>query len=245
MAVPIPLEELPVFNIDSSIDKEYDWKSGAIFLMDKPTGWSSFKLVRLLRRVLNVKKIGHAGTLDPMATGLVILCVGKATKSISQIQELDKTYLAEITFGASTPTYDAEAEPDEFASWEHISEDKLIAAIESHFQGSIMQKAPSYSALKHKGKPLYSYARAGEEVVEKIREVQIHDFLVNKIELPVIEAKIRCGKGTYIRSIAHDLGLILSSRAHLSALRRSATGSFLVDKAFSPDTLEATFTETV
>lgn len=238
MPAPIPLEKLPVFGNGDQLNPNSNWADGAVILMDKPAKWSSFKLVRVLRKLLNIKKIGHAGTLDPMATGLVILCTGKATRSIDQIQQMTKTYVAEVTFGASTPSYDAETEPDQTAHWEHITEQRIQKTLDAQFHGEIVQIAPAYSALKHKGKPLYKYARAGEETVKKERIVTVYECRLTSCNLPKITLEITCGKGTYIRSIAHDLGLALQSRGYLSSLRRTQTGSFHVSDAIPASTLE-------
>lgn len=231
----IPIDQLPVYSVDSPPHPETDFASGAIILLDKPGDWSSFKGVKWVRRHANIKKVGHAGTLDPMATGLLIICTGKATRSIDQIQVQEKTYEAEISFGASTPSYDAETEADESAEWKHITEEAILNCINNQFTGTFEQIAPAYSALKHKGKPLYKYARSGEEVVQKKRDVTVYQFEVKEVSLPKVAVVISCSKGTYIRSIAHDLGLALDSRAHLSALRRTRIGDFDVDIAMNPE----------
>lgn len=238
----IPIEQIPqITKINSSVEG-FDFTTGSVILLDKPKGWSSFKGVKLVRKNANIKKVGHAGTLDPMATGLLIICTGKATKSIDQIQQMPKRYIGEITFGSSTPSYDAETETDQTADWKHITEDAIQKTISEQFSGLIRQEAPAYSALKHKGKPLYKYARAGEEVVKKVRDVTIHEFTVVKYDFPRIIVDIACSKGTYIRSIAHDLGLALGSRAHLSALRRTEIGDYHVSDAFEPEEFADLFT---
>ena len=230
----IPLEDLPILGKTEKIETPVDFKSGAVILMDKPREWSSFDIVKYVRNRIGVKKTGHAGTLDPLATGLLILCCGKATKSISQIQGLPKTYTAEITFGKSTPSYDAALEPDALAETAHITEDLARQAMEDKFTGTILQKPPVYSAIQKKGKRLYELARRGEDVEIEPRPVEIFEWKIDSYSEPVLEMEIRCGKGTYIRSLAHDLGLELNSRAILSGLRRTETGPYHVKDAFTP-----------
>lgn len=232
----IPLSDLPV------IDKESDkisnlevYKNGSAILMDKPIEWSSFDVVKYVRSRIPAKKVGHAGTLDPLATGLLILCTGKATRTISQIQALTKTYLTKIQFGASTPTYDAELEPDEYAEWHHITKESIQKVIEEQFTGTIFQVPPAYSAIRVKGQRLYKKARRGEEVKLYPRQITIYSVEIEDISLPEITVRVHCGKGTYIRSLAHDLGIALESRAHLTSLRRIDTGKFSVENAITPE----------
>lgn len=206
--------------------------------MDKPLNWTSFDVVKFVRNRVPVKKVGHAGTLDPLATGLLICCCGKATKTISQFQKLKKVYSATVTFGASTPSYDAATEPNQTAEWRHIRESELKKLLESRFIGNIMQKPPIYSAIRVNGKRLYKYARKGQDVEIAKRPVTIFDIQVDSFELPDVKLTVTCGKGTYIRSLAHDLGLALGSRAYLSELRRTLTGDFSVDNAFNPDEIQ-------
>lgn len=232
----IPITELPVLQKGSPVPSDKGrYQEGLIILTDKPGNWSSFDLVKYVRNRVPVKKVGHAGTLDPLATGLLILCCGKATKSISQIQDLDKTYIAEIRFGASTPSYDSATEPDEIAGWEHISKNDIVKTLEDHFQGVISQKPPIYSAIRMDGQRLYKIARRGGEVKIEPRDVHIIETELLNVSLPDVTLKVRCGKGTYIRSIAHDLGILLDSRAHIRSLRRTHTGYFSVDQGFTPD----------
>jgi len=232
----IPLSELPVIDkrLSASVDPGI-FSDGAAVLMDKPPEWSSFQLVKYVRNRVPPKKVGHAGTLDPLATGLLILCTGKATKTISQFQDLEKTYRATIRFGHSTPSFDAATEPDEYAEWKHITEDKLTEALENEFTGTISQVPPVYSAIKVKGQRMYKLARKGIDVQPEPRTVEIHNIDILNVSLPKIELEIRCGKGTYIRSLAHDLGLFLNSRAVLAALRRTGTGPFSAEHAFLPE----------
>lgn len=232
----IPLSELPVVdkqqNADFSIEK---FNTGAVILIDKPREWSSFHAVKFVRFRIPPKKVGHAGTLDPLATGLLVLCSGKATKSISQIQGQSKTYIADIKFGASTPSYDAATEPDEISEWKHIDRKSIEDVLETQFTGNISQVPPIYSAIKVKGERLYKLARRGEDIEIKARNVQIYETEILEYNKPDLKLKIRCGKGTYIRSLAHDLGITLNSRAYLSGLRRTKTGDFDVNNAFTPD----------
>lgn len=232
----IPLAELPI--VDKEVDHQFPvetFNTGAIILIDKPLEWSSFHAVKFVRNRIPPKKVGHAGTLDPLATGLLVLCSGKATKSISQIQELQKTYVANIRFGASTPSFDAATEPDELRDWKHITRKKIEDALSAKFSGSISQVPPIYSAIKVKGERLYKLARRGEDVEIKARTVQIYETEILDCRLPDLILKVTCGKGTYIRSLAHDLGILLDSRAHLSGLRRTHIGDYNVDNAYTPD----------
>ena len=236
MAKPIPLSELPVVKSDNFEQfSPEDFQSGTVILLDKPQDWSSFDLVKFVRNRLPVKKVGHAGTLDPLATGLLIVCTGKATKTISQIQELEKEYVATVKFGESTASYDAAMEPNEIAEWQHITEEEIKEKLSTIFTGNIQQKPPAYSALRVGGRRMYELARKGKEIEIKARPVVIHEIELLKINLPEIILKVRCGKGTYIRSLAHDLGLELSSRAHLTSLRRTKTGHFNVNNALTPE----------
>jgi tRNA pseudouridine55 synthase len=233
---PIPLSELPVIDNRTPGDLNPEiFRSGAIVLMDKPLEWSSFHLVKFVRNRVPPKKVGHAGTLDPLATGLLILCTGKATKSISQVQELNKTYRAEIRFGYSTPSFDSATEPDFHAHWKHITGKGIETVLTEEFTGEISQVPPIYSAIKIKGQRLYKLARKGVEVEPEPRKVHIHSIRILDLRLPDLTLEIDCGKGTYIRSLAHDLGLALGSRACLAGLRRTRTGPFSVDHAFLPD----------
>ena len=237
MAIAIPLSELPVVDREtdpSSFPKD-NFASGTVVVMNKPLEWSSFDLVKFVRYRVPPKKVGHAGTLDPLATGVLVICTGKATKSIEQIQKLPKEYIAKITFGASTPSYDAALEPDETAPWEHITKEKIEKILESDFSGEIMQKPPIYSAIRIKGERLYKKARRGEKVEIVPRPVQIYETELLDVNLPEITLRVRCGKGTYIRSIAYDLGLALESRAYMSGLERTAIGDYNVENAMTSD----------
>ncbi|MDZ7773810.1 MAG: tRNA pseudouridine(55) synthase TruB [Balneolaceae bacterium] len=225
MAKAIPLSELPVFSARRPPDPNFHFQGGAAFLVDKPAGWSSFEVVKLLRRCLDMRKIGHAGTLDPMATGLLVLCCGRGTKSIQQIQVLEKVYVGEVTFGAATASYDAETEVTEEAPWQHLTGERIADKMEEAFTGDIIQYPPMYSAVKHKGQPLYKLARQGKEVERKPRVVTVHELRLLECRLPVIKLYIRCGKGTYVRSIAHDLGRALDQRPVSAVWCANASGS--------------------
>ncbi|HLR76664.1 MAG TPA: tRNA pseudouridine(55) synthase TruB [Balneolaceae bacterium] len=237
----IPLHRLTIFSIANPPNISFNFDEGAAFLVNKPNGWSSYKAVTHLRKCIDLRKVGHAGTLDPMATGALILCCGKATRTIRQIQKLPKTYKAEVTFGTSTLSYDAETETANRLPFDHITPEKIKNKLDKHFSGKIMQTPPMYSALKHNGKPLYKFARKGEEVERKAREITIYSSRLKEYDSPKAELIIRCSKGTYIRSIAHELGLKLNSAAHLSGLERTAIGSFKNEDALTIDDLNLIF----
>lgn len=220
-----------------------DFKDGKILLFDKPLEWTSFQLVNkvrwLIRKKHNIKKIkvGHAGTLDPLATGLLILCTGKFTKKIEDLQGQEKEYIGTFTLGATTPSYDLETEVDQKFPVDHLTEDKIYNAT-NRFIGEIDQFPPVFSALKKEGKRLYEYAREGEKVDIPARKVHISAFEITEIALPLVGFRVVCSKGTYIRSLAHDFGKSLDTGAHLSALRRTGIGEYKVDNAFSLDSFE-------
>lgn len=232
----IPLSDLPVIDKESGEISNPDiFKSGAAVLLDKPLNWTSFDVVKYVRSRIPAKKVGHAGTLDPLATGLLILCSGKATRTISQIQALLKTYQAVICFGASTPSYDSETEPDVKCEWNHITKESIEEVIEKQLIGTIVQVPPAYSAIRVKGQRLYKKARKGEEVELPPRQITIHSVEIQDFSLPEITVRVHCGKGTYIRSLAHDLGIALDSRAHITWLRRTYIGDFTVESALTPE----------
>jgi tRNA pseudouridine55 synthase len=216
-----------------------DFKSGQVLLIDKPLTWTSFQAVNKLRweirQAFNIKKIkvGHAGTLDPLATGLLIICTGKMTKQIHTFQGQNKTYTGTFVLGSTTPSYDLESEIDHTFPTEHISEE-LIHQTTKQFIGEINQFPPVFSALKKDGKRLYEYARAGETVEIKSRKIHISTFEITKIDGLNIEFMVVCSKGTYIRSLAHDFGKALQSGAHLSVLRRTKIGNYDVKNALIP-----------
>ena len=220
------------------------FKEGQVLLFDKPLNWTSFQLVNkvrwLIRKTYKIKKIkvGHAGTLDPLATGLLIICTGKFTKRIEEFMGQEKEYTGTIVLGATTPSYDLETEIDATFPTDHLSYEAIHAAT-AQFTGSIMQQPPVFSALKKDGKRLYEFARAGEEVDIPSREVQISAFEITRIALPEVDFRISCSKGTYIRSLAHDFGKALNTGGHLSALRRTKIGEFEVNNATSLEAFEA------
>lgn len=217
-----------------------EYLAGQVLLIDKPLTWSSFQAVNKLKYLLKRKynlpkkfKIGHAGTLDPLASGLLIICTGKFTKKITEIQAQEKEYTGTITVGATTPSYDLETEVDATFPTEHITPE-LILETTKQFLGEIDQKPPVFSAIKKDGKRLYEHARAGEEVEIKARKTTIYEFEITRIALPEIDFRIKCSKGTYIRSIAFDFGNALQSGGHLTALRRTKIGNYSVENAISP-----------
>ena len=218
-----------------------DYLSGQVLLIDKPLNWTSFQVVNKLRweirQAFSIKKIkvGHAGTLDPLATGLLVICTGKMTKQIDTFQGQTKEYTGTFTLGSTTPSFDLETEINETFETNHISED-LIHKITKQFIGEIEQFPPVFSALKKDGKRLYEYARAGESVEIKPRTVTISEFKITKIDTLNINFRVVCSKGTYIRSLANDFGKAMQSGAHLSALRRTKIGDFNVDDAVSIET---------
>lgn len=217
---------------------------GKVILVDKPLKWSSFQAVNKLKYVLKNElnlpkkfKIGHAGTLDPLATGLLIICTGKFTKRITEIQAQAKEYTGTIVLGATTPSYDLETEVDATFPTEHITE-ALILETTKQFIGEIDQKPPVFSAIKKDGKRLYEHARAGEEVEIQSRKTTIHEFEITRIQLPEVDFRVTCSKGTYIRSLAFDFGLALQSGGHLSVLRRTKIGNYSIENAISPENFE-------
>lgn len=218
--------------------------AGKVLLIDKPLTWSSFQAVNKLKYILKRKydlpkkfKIGHAGTLDPLATGLLIICTGKFTKKITEIQAQIKEYTGTIVLGATTPSYDLETEVDATFPTAHITEALILETI-NKFLGEIDQKPPVFSAIKKDGKRLYEHARAGEEVEIQLRKTTIYEFEITRIQLPEVDFRVQCSKGTYIRSLAYDFGLALQSGGHLSALRRTKIGDYSVENAILPEDFE-------
>lgn len=215
-----------------------EYLDGKVLLIDKPLQWTSFQAVNKIRWHIKKKfglkkiKVGHAGTLDPLATGLLILCVGKETKNISTYQGQIKEYTGTFTLGATTPSYDLETEIDQTFPIDHITEE-LLNEITHQFLGEIDQKPPIFSAIKKDGKRLYELARKGQTTEISARKVTIFEFEMTKIDLPKVEFRVVCSKGTYIRSLAHDFGQALNSGAHLSVLRRTKIGDFSVSNAKS------------
>jgi tRNA pseudouridine55 synthase len=216
-----------------------DFRGGEVFLLDKPYEWTSFHVVNSIRyqmsRVTGLKKnkVGHAGTLDPLATGLLIICTGKATKRIETYQALEKEYTGTFFVGATTPCFDLEQEVNKTYSIDHLTEEMILQTAQS-FVGVQQQVPPVFSAVKIKGKRAYDYARKDEEIKMKSKTIEIKEFKISRIELPEIDFKVVCSKGTYIRSLARDFGLRLESGAHLTALRRKKIGCYHVKDAMTP-----------
>lgn len=219
-----------------------DFLEGATLLVDKPAGWTSFDVVNKiryhLRKKLGVKKIkvGHAGTLDPMATGLLIICTGKATRLLHDFQGFDKNYTGTIQLGATTPSYDAETAVDATYPYEHITMTQAQLACQS-LTGPLEQVPPMYSAIKKDGQPLYKKARKGEMLELAGRPVVIHAFAITRFELPEVDFSVHCSKGTYIRSLAFDFGRALGSGAHLTALCRTSIGEYHLQQAWQLEAL--------
>lgn len=234
-----------------------DFVKGEIFHIDKPYGWTSFAVVGKLRyhisKRIGIKKIkvGHAGTLDPLASGVLVICTGKATKRIEELQAGVKEYVAEIKLGATTPSFDLETEVDATYPWEHITREQIDSVLQSQFVGSIEQVPPSYSACKINGKRAYKMARKGKEVELKAKTLIINEIEVLEYEGQKLVVRVVCGKGTYIRALARDIGLALGSGAHLTGLRRTQVGDVRVENCLSVDeainvieTAEVTMPET-
>lgn len=220
-----------------------DFYGGEVLLIDKPKDISSFGAVNRIKHAFVKKtgkkryKIGHAGTLDPLATGLLILCSGKKTKTISSFQGMPKEYTGEIVLGGTTPCYDLEMEVDTFFDYSHITEQEILDCAKT-FIGENNQMPPIFSAKKVKGKRAYDLARSGEEVILKPKKITIHDFEVVKIEMPRVFFRIACSKGTYIRSIAHDFGQKLNNGAHLDNLRRTKIGEYSVENSHTIEEIQ-------
>ncbi|PRD56379.1 tRNA pseudouridine(55) synthase TruB [Sphingobacterium gobiense] len=219
---------------EETVSSPFDFAAGEVLLVDKPLEWTSFDVVGKLRNSMKPQKIkvGHAGTLDPLATGLLIICTGKFTKRIDSFQAEDKEYTGVITLGATTPSYDLETAVDQTFDYTHLN-DADIHKTTLQFLGVIEQYPPAHSAIKIKGERVYEKARRGEEVELKARRITINSFEIEKIEMPNVHFRIGCSKGTYIRSIAHDFGKALGIGAHLSQLRRTKSGDFHVDDAWN------------
>ena len=218
--------------------------NGQVILIDKPLTWSSFQAVNKLKYILKRRfdlpkkfKIGHAGTLDPLASGLLIICTGKFTKKITEIQAQPKEYTGTFFIGATTPSYDLETEIDQTYSITHIDE-ALIHKTVAQFIGEIDQKPPVFSAIKKDGVRLYEHARAGIEVEIASRKTTIYEFEITRIDLPEIDFRVVCSKGTYIRSLAYDFGKAMQSGSHLTVLRRTKIGDYNVDNALTPENFE-------
>ncbi|MCA6073317.1 tRNA pseudouridine(55) synthase TruB [Fulvivirga sedimenti] len=213
-------------------------EEGSVLLVDKPLTWTSFDVVKKLRYALKVKKIGHAGTLDPLATGLLILCTGKMTKQIDSFQAMEKEYEGEIVLGKITPSYDLETDVQEFGDTSGITEDQIEQAL-NKFRGTISQVPPQFSAIKVDGKRAYESARKGKKIKMEPRQVEIKQFDLEKISTDRYKFTVVCSKGTYIRSLAHDFGQALGTGAYLAALRRTRIGNFHVKDASTIEALTA------
>ena len=218
-------------------------EEGTVFLVDKPIDWTSFDTVNFVRALfkrfygIRKLKVGHAGTLDPLATGLLILCTGPMTKQIEDFQAQVKTYTGTLMLGQSTPTYDLESEPNEFFATDGITPEQIEAA-RLRFIGDIKQYPPKYSAIKIKGKRAFDYARSDEEIELKARDIHISDFQLNLDRFPEIDFEVTCSKGTYIRSLANDFGQALGNGACLTSLRRTRIGDFRVEDAWQLEDLK-------
>ena len=218
----------------------YHFEEGEVFLIDKPLDWTSFDAVNLIRAVIKryhgirKLKVGHAGTLDPLATGLLIICTGRMTKQIDNFQAQEKVYTGTMLLGQTTPTYDLESEPDAFYPTDHITEEMLEDA-RSTFLGDIMQRPPKFSAIKIQGKRAFEYARSDEEIALKERLVHIEDFKLDYTNFPKVDFEVKCSKGTYIRSLARDIGEALGSGAYLTGLTRTRVGEYRIEDCINPD----------
>jgi tRNA pseudouridine55 synthase len=213
---------------------ENTFEEGRVLLIDKPLEWTSFDVVRKIRNLIKIKKVGHAGTLDPLATGLLIVCTGKFTKKINEYMPQEKEYTGTITLGAVTPTYDLESKPENLKPYDSITEYQITKATKK-FTGEILQTPPIHSAIKQNGKPVYLMARKGIDVVLEPRKITIKEFEITSIEMPVVSFKVVCTTGTYIRSLANDFGVELGCGGYLSKLRRTRIGNFKVEDAISID----------
>ncbi len=230
-------EERPASNertkaLPISDHQKQSFEDGKLLLIDKPLHWTSFDMVRKIRNRIRIKKVGHAGTLDPLATGLLILCTGKFTKKINEYMAQEKEYTGSFTLGAVTPTYDLESTPEQHKDIANITAE-MVQDLLPGFLGEIQQFPPIYSAIKKKGTPLYELARRGEDIELQARTINIYSFEFTEIILPVLRFKIVCSTGTYIRSIANDIGAALGCGAYLSELRRTRIGNFNVNEAIT------------
>ena len=210
---------------------------GQVLLIDKPLYWTSFAVIQKLRQITSIRKIGHAGTLDPLATGLLIVCTGKFTKRINEYMAQEKEYTGTFTLGATTATYDLESEPENLKPFEHITAEEIKATTEN-FIGEILQVPPAHSAIKVDGIRLYKLAREGKKVKPEPRKITIKEFEITGIQLPIIHFRVVCSTGTYIRSLAFDFGAALGCGAHLSRLCRTRIGELSIKDAMSIETFE-------
>ncbi len=213
------------------------YEQGQVLLINKPLHWTSFDAVRKIRNLVGVKKVGHAGTLDPLATGLLIICTGRFTKKLNEYMAREKEYTGTFTLGATTPTYDLESKPGNLKAIENIPEDQIKNTTKI-FTGDIRQVPPAHSAIKLEGKRVYELARKGKEVKLEPRKVFIKEFEVIKIELPIVHFRVVCSTGTYIRSLANDFGEALGCGAYLSSLCRTRIGEFRLEDALTIEEFE-------
>ena len=218
------------------------FEEGKVILIDKPLHWTSFDVVRKIRNLIRIKKVGHAGTLDPLATGLLIVCTGKYTKKINEYQAREKEYTGTLTIGATTPTFDLESAPADFNDYNFITPDLLYQTTQQ-FIGEILQVPPIHSAIKQQGKPVYLAARKGIDVIMEPRAVTIREFEIKEIHFPVISFRVVCTTGTYIRSLANDYGKALGCGAYLSSLCRTRIGDFILEDAMSIDAFADLFVD--
>lgn len=232
---PVKKERTERIPIDPAIQQPY--ADGKVILINKPLHWTSFDVVRKLRSLIQIKKIGHAGTLDPLATGLLIVCTGKFTKKINEYMAQEKEYTGSITLGAVTPTYDLESEPEQLKDFSFVTNDMLQKATEE-FVGDIQQLPPMFSAIKKEGIALYELARRGDKVELKPRSINIKSFEITATALPVVHFKVICGTGTYIRSLANDYGAALGCGGYLSSLCRTRIGEFRNEDAVGMEEFE-------
>lgn len=221
-----------------------EYLNGKVLLIDKPLEWTSFDAVKKVRILTKVSKVGHAGTLDPLATGLLIICTGKFTKKINEYMAQEKEYTGTFTLGAVTPTYDLESDPENQQPFVHITLDQLQAAT-LPFTGEIMQVPPAHSAIKKDGVPVYKMARKGIEVKLEPRKLTIYTFEITAYEPPLVHFRVVCSTGTYIRSLANDFGAHLGCGAYLSSLRRTKIGNFSVDDALTITQFEENLRTTI
>ncbi|HRO70901.1 MAG TPA: tRNA pseudouridine(55) synthase TruB [Chitinophagaceae bacterium] len=219
------------------METQNTFEEGKLVLIDKPLRWTSFDVVRKIRNLVRIKKVGHAGTLDPLATGLLIICTGKFTKKINEYMAQEKEYTGTFTLGAVTASYDLEQEPIDFKPYEHLTASQIRLATQP-LTGNILQIPPAHSAIQINGKRVYELARQGKEVVIEPRKVNVKEFEITKIDLPEVHFRIVCSTGTYIRSLAHDFGKSLGCGAYLSSLCRTRIGDFKVGEAMSMETFE-------
>ncbi|GAB3236107.1 tRNA pseudouridine(55) synthase TruB [Hymenobacter seoulensis] len=231
-------DSLPTPTPSTDAAARFDFETGEVLLVDKPLTWSSFDVVRKVKNTLRIKKIGHAGTLDPLATGLLILCTGKMTKQIDLIQAQEKEYTGTFRLGQTTPSFDLETPVDHEAPYQHLTEEDLRAAL-APFIGQIEQTPPLFSAVKVNGERAYEVARRGGEAEIKSKQITIREFELTRIALPDVDFRVVCTKGTYIRSLARDYGAALGSGAHLTKLVRTRIGEYQLADALTMEAIEA------